>query len=327
MNPYERKAWEASLAELHAAPRGPRLPAAIHGFANKAKAVVGERAAAVPGVGSVVELAEKAMDGTLALTFQPALHSVRSGTTIAYYAKKFPEISSLADVRNLPLETLDAGQPSKFAYASTSATQGGVTALLVTGTEVATTVSGGVAAGTIVAAIAADSVASLAMMGRTVGQIANRYGYDTRVPEEELFAMGVLSLGMVSSLGAKTQALTALSRLTQQMMRQATWRQLNEHLLTQVIQKVYEQLGIKLTQRKLGQAVPVLGVALNAALSAQLTEQTFRRAQAVYRLRLLSERYGIDPRAWTEGENPSPTPSMESEHAVDLMQILEAEQD
>ena len=47
-------------------------------------------------------------------------------------------------------------------------------------------------AGAVVAAVAADTVASLAMMGRSVGSVAVRYGYDVRLPDEELFAMGAL---------------------------------------------------------------------------------------------------------------------------------------
>lgn len=327
MSPYERKAWERALREVHASPRGPRLPLRVRELANKAKTNVAAGAAALPGASAAAEIAQRAMDGTLALTFQPALYSARSSSTIAYYSKRDPSVSSMTDVRALPLEVLDGGQPNKLLYASSSAAQGGATALIVTGTEVATTVSAGAAAGTVIAAVAADSVASLAMMGRTVGQIASRYGYDPRLPDEELFAMGVLSLGLVGSISAKTQALSALSRLTQQMMRRATWQQLNEHLLAKVIIKVYEGLGLKLTQRKLGQAVPVVGVGLNAVLSAQLVEQTFRRAQAVYRLRHLSEKYDIDPATWMEGAPSIQTAEDGKETVIDVAQILDDEEE
>jgi hypothetical protein len=158
-----------------------------------------------------------------------------------------------------------------------------------------------VTAGAVVAAVAADTVASLAMMGRSVGSVAVRYGYDVRLPDEELFAMGVLSLGMASTLEAKHTALAALSRLTQQMMRRATWKQLNEHVLVRVIGRVYQVLGVKLTQGKLAQTVPVVGVAINAALSANMTRHTYQRAEDVYRLRFLSEKYSLDPQAWLQG--------------------------
>jgi len=167
----------------------------------------------------------------------------------------------------------------------------------------------------------------MAIMGRTVGVVASRYGYDVRLPDEELFAMGVLSLGLASSVGAKTQALAALSRLTQQMMRRATWKQLQEHVLVQAISKAYQLLGLRLTQRKLAQAVPVVGIGLNAALSAQLTEQTFRRAQAVYRLRTLSETYDIDPHEWVDAAPPHvpETATLVEESVVDVVDMLDAE--
>ena len=133
------------------------------------------------------------------------------------------------------------------------------TALAVTGAEVATTVTAGTTAAVAIGAIATDSVASMAMMGRTIGVVATRYGCDVQLPYEELFAVGVLSLGVAGSSGAKTEALAALSRLTQQMMRQATWRQLNEHLMVRAIGRAYQMLGLRLTQRKLAQTVPFVG--------------------------------------------------------------------
>ncbi len=122
-------------------------------------------------------------------------------------------------------------RPPKFRYTAASAGEGAVTALAVTGAEVASTVTAGTTAAVAFGAVAVDSVASMAIMGRTIGAVATRYGYDVGLPEEELFAMGVLSLGLASSMGAKTQALAALSRLAQEMVRQATWTQLNEHVL------------------------------------------------------------------------------------------------
>ncbi len=86
-------------------------------------------------------------------------------------------------------------------------------------------------------------------------------------------------------------------------------------------------LGLKLTHRKLAQTVPFVGVGLNAALSAQLTDQTFRRAQAVYRLRALSEAYGIDPKEWMNAASPDTSDQGGSagEAVVDVGEVLEGE--
>ncbi|WP_344951696.1 EcsC family protein [Terrabacter ginsenosidimutans] len=328
MTPYEQRAWQQSIGVLYAPSRRKLIPKKARDRISSLGSAVVDRLSDLPGADQVKEIAEKAFDGTLALTFQPAMRSARPDSILKRYAERHQEVCTFGDIRKLSLEARDAMIPPKFGYTAASAGQGAVTALAVTGAEVATTVSGGTTAAVVVGAVAADSVASMAMMGRTIGVVATRYGYDVRLPDEELFAMGVLSLGVAASLGSKTQALAALSRLTQQMMRQATWRQLNEHVLVRAVAKAYQMLGLRLTQRKLAQAVPFVGVALNATLSAQLTEQTFRRAQAVYRLRWLSETYGIDPKEWMDGA-PSADPvtdgTQEREEAVDVVEVLEDE--
>jgi hypothetical protein len=327
MTRYEQAAWKHCIDVLHAPARRKVLPAAVRERVSGAAARVQDRIGDLPGADAAKDAVEKAFEGSLALTFQPALRSTRPEAIVTRYAKAHPAVRTLVQVRELPLEGRDAVRPPKFRYTAVSAAGGGLTALAVTGAEVASTVTGGTTAAVAVGAVAVDSVASMAMMGRTIGAVATRYGYDVRLPEEELFAMGVLSLGLANSLAAKTQALTALSRLTQQMMRQAAWKQLHEHVLVKVIGTVYRALGVRLTHRKLAQTVPLVGVGLNATLSAQLTEQTFRRAQAVYRLRALSELHGIDPERWI-AESPVTAARPEAsaqESVVDVLEILEGE--
>ncbi len=329
MTRYEQAAWKHCIDVLYAPARRKVIPAGVRDRVSGVAVRVQDRIGDLPGADAAKEAVERAFEGSLALTFQPALRSTRPEGIVRRFAKAHPDVRTLAHIRELPLEDRDAVRPPKFRYTAVSAAGGGLTALAVTGAEVATTVTGGTTAAVAVGAVAVDSVSSMAMMGRTIGAVATRYGYDVRLPEEELFAMGVLSLGLANSLAAKTQALTALSRLTQQMMRQAAWRQLNEHVLVRAVGTVYRALGVKLTHRKLAQTVPLVGVGLNATLSAQLTDQTFRRAQAVYRLRALSELHDIDPQQWlaespaTAAEQETPT----SESVVDVLEILEGERD
>jgi hypothetical protein len=65
--------------------------------------------------------------------------------------------------------------------------------------EVSTAVSGGVTASVAIGAIAADVATTMAVMGRSIGVVASTYGYDVRQPEEEFFALGVLSLASALS--------------------------------------------------------------------------------------------------------------------------------
>lgn len=158
--------------------------------------------------------------------------------------------------------------------------------------------SGGTTAGVAAGAIALDAAATLAMMGRIVALVAAHYGYDVRQPEEEAFALGVISVGTASTPPAKVAALSSLSRLTQRMMRQATMTELQRHGVVKLIDHVFKALGFRLTRRKLGQAVPVAGILINGGMSAHLADSTFRNARDLYRLRFLTDKHDLDPADW-----------------------------
>jgi hypothetical protein len=108
----------------------------------------------------------------------------------------------------------------------------------------------------------------------------------------------VLSYSSAGSAAEKAASLAALSRLTQEMMRQATWKQLQRHQMVNVIQTIVTSLGFNLTKKKLAQVIPVAGVVINGGLNARLAQNTFKRAQDAYRLRFLTEKYGLDPKFW-----------------------------
>ena len=61
---------------------------------------------------------------------------------------------------------------------------------------------------------------------------------------------------------------------------------------------------------------------LNAAANAGLVNQAFRQAEAVHRLRFLSEKYDIDPAEW---RREFPIGSDEVEDVVQVDEELEAE--
>ncbi len=300
MSNYEQLAWRESLRRLNESPSKAASPASIRKRVGSAKRAVSASAGEYLPVETLQSIVSGVMNGTLELTFNPALRTADAERAFRALQKKHRSLDQLEDLKQLDVRELDRFRRRKGAYVTTSAVQGAGTSLAVTGSVVSTTVSAGVASGTVVAAVALDTVASLAVMGRSVGAVAVRYGYDVRLPEEELFAMGVLSLGVAGSLEAKHTALAALSRLSQQMMSRATWKQLNEQVLVRTIARVYQMLGLKLTQRKLAQVVPFVGVGINAALSANMTRHVYQRAEDVYRVRFLSEKYGLDPLDWVE---------------------------
>lgn len=325
MSAYERRSWDQSLRRLHEPPRKALVPRKARELASTMTDKAAHFADTHLPTATVKSIVAKTLNGTLELTFNPALRSASAQNALRGYQKKHQTVHRLEDLKKLDLEDLDRFRRRKGLYVTTSAAQGTVTSLAVTGTVVSSTVSGGVTSGAVVAAVAADTVASLAMMGRSVGSVAVRYGYDVRLPDEELFAMGVLSLGMAGTLEAKHTALAALSRLTQQMMRRATWKQLNEQVLVRVIGRAYQVLGLRLTQRKLAQTVPLVGVGINATLSANMTRHVYQRAEDIYRIRFLSEKYGLDPQAWLhDATHVYDDPEPETE-LPDVAEILDEE--
>lgn len=330
MSAYEQAAWANALARVQEAPRLSRLSGAVKGvIPERAKSAASSATSKAMDfsdskldVTQIREIVERAFAGTLDLTFRPALRSASTESVIREIQKKFPEVVDVSDLRSLDLEHLDRVRPRKGSYTALSAVQGAGTSLAVTGAVVSTTVSGGVTAGAAIAAMAADSAAALAMMGRSIGSVAARYGYDVRLPDEEAFAMSVMSFGMAGSIHAKFVALQSLSRLTQEMARQATWAQLNNHVLVRVIERMYVSLGFKLTKKRLAQAVPAVGVAINATMSANSTKTTYERAEDAYRLRFLSEKYDIEPGEWVAGV-PSVDDDPDGEDVIDVVEWIE----
>lgn len=173
-------------------------------------------------------------------------------------------------------------------------------ALRITGLTVSTSVSGGTTAGGALLAVATDAVVSLALLGRAVAEVAVHYGYDPREPEEELFLMEVLNYSMASGPASKTSALAGLSRLSQQMMRHATWEQFAKDPLVKAIQQIFQTLGLRLTHQRLANVVPVAGGVLSAGLSFRALGSAIDDATRVYRARYLADKHGLNWGEWLQ---------------------------
>ncbi|QZT57898.1 EcsC family protein [Mycolicibacterium austroafricanum] len=308
MSDYERSAWERLVAEAAGkSTDSGRLgrwtqnaKAQARDVAVKAKDGITDR---VPGADKAIVVLDSAMQKALAglhtAFVERGMNSVSPGTIFAAFASEGADVISYDDVRELDLKVCDRSVPRrKEKYVAMAAGQGAATSLAVTGATVASTVSGGTTLGVAMGAVVVDITSVMVGMGRIVALVAAHYGYDVREPEEQVFASGVLSYSSAGSAAEKAASLAALSRLTQEMMRQATWKQLQRHQMVNVIQTVVTSLGFNLTKKKLAQVVPVAGVVINGGLNARLAQNTFKRAQDAYRLRFLTEKYGLDPTSW-----------------------------
>jgi hypothetical protein len=175
--------------------------------------------------------------------------------------------------------------------------------------------------GTVAAAVLADTAGVLGLAARSVAATALYYGYDPHRPEEEIFMMSVIGLGMASGTTAKTAAYAELSQLTQLLARNAPWAKLNEKVLTKVVQRFAAKFGPELTKKKLGQFVPVAGMVVGAALNFWVIDQISVAAHDAYRERFLIEKSGGTLTGTVEGA----TPSAPDDDVIDVIELLREE--
>jgi EcsC protein family len=91
------------------------------------------------------------------------------------------------------------------------------------------------------------------------------------------------------------------------------------------VQKVFTRLGYRLTQRKLGQAIPFLGTMLGAGMNARVLLSVIDNAEHVYRERFLREKYQIAVEVEIDADVEAE--AMEEGYAViDVAEILEVEE-
>lgn len=301
---YDRRAYEVLLKQLAKSPStyrrwGGRAGNAFGSAARKASRVVPH---------SVTDPAGRALRvafmGLRKVTIDPAFRSIQVDRVLGDFNGSGHVVSTLDQIRKLPLQTIDLVTPGLgMRYALSAAAEGAMAGLAITGGELLGTVgsvaSAGAAAapgmGTVATAMAVDAAAVIAASARVVAHVGAYYGYDTRLPEEQVFALAVINWSSATTEGGKSAAFAQLSLITQKLVRGSTWAQLSEQALVRVVQRTYESLGMRLTKRKLGQAIPAIGVVVGAGLNAGILHEVAESAQMAYRLRHLEEKYGVTP--------------------------------
>lgn len=298
MTEYEQKAWGMLIADERSRRNSLRARATdkVSQAVSAVATTAGEAIHKLPGGEKVTDGLDAgikhALDGVAKAVFMPSIASVSIERRIKRLRKRHPEIGDASPFDFLDLMALDKGRPKQIIPLTGALGSAGAS-IAITGAEVSATVSGGATAGVIVIAIAGDVGASLALLGRAIAEVAVHYGFDPNEPEEEVFLMGVLSYSTATSLEGKATALTALARLSQQMMRQATWKELQKDVLVKFIQTVFSKIGVTLTHKRLAQMVPVLGGVISAGLSYDMLSRALGDATRVYRVRYLSAKYGL----------------------------------
>lgn len=305
MTSYEQRAWEKLIADERSRRNSLRARATdkVSGAVSTVVLTAGEAIKKIPGGEKLTDGIDagikQALNGAAKAIFMPAIASVSIDLRTKRLRKRHLEIGDTSPFEVLDLEALDKGRPKQIIPLAGALGSAGAS-VAITGAEVSTAVSGGATAGVIVLAVAGDVAASLALLGRAIAEVAVHYGFDPNEPGEEVFLMGVLSYSTASSLEGKAAALAALSRLSQQMMRRATWKELEKDVLVKFIQAVFAKIGVKLTHKRLAQIVPVLGGVISAGLSYDMLSRALGVATRVYRVRYLSEKYGLSFDEWVE---------------------------
>ncbi|MFJ2107577.1 EcsC family protein [Streptomyces microflavus] len=332
LSAYELREWDR-LQERKAAALSKRARTFLPPQARERLASLGEKARSAPGADKVAAAYGGAAKGLGKAVGGTASRTVSEKRVVGQYRRAGHGIAGLDEIRELDLRVLDEVARHnlvRYGHALSAAATGLGSAAVVTGGEVlasAGTIAGAGAGaapgiGTVAGAMIADTAMMLGLATRTVAATALYYGYHPNDPEEELFVMSVIALGMSTGTSAKTAAYAELSQLTQLLVRNAPWAKLNEKVLTKIAQTFAAKFSQQLPKRKLGQFVPIAGMAVGAGLSYMLIDRIAVSARDAYRERLLIEKSDGD---LTDGPNYGDADLAQDDDAIGVMELLREE--
>ncbi|MDK1685014.1 EcsC family protein [Acinetobacter terrestris] len=129
---------------------------------------------------------------------------------------------------------------------------------------------------------------------RAIGEYATYYGFDIELPEEKIFILNILSLASAPTDQAKHVAMAQLAKIATQVAKKTSWRELEKLVLVNMIKRMAEALGIRLTKAKLAQAVPIFGAFVGAGFNAYYTEKVCDAAYFLYKERFLARKYDLE---------------------------------
>ncbi|MBB2924085.1 EcsC family protein [Cellulomonas cellasea] len=329
-----REVEEHRARQLERSPRR-LVPTKVRAAATRTGRAVGQ----VPGAQHVAGAYTRAAGGLTKAFSKVGQRAVSTTSVLKAYQRRGVDVTELGHIRELDLEIIERKVRPKHAdvaYASLALAEGAVAGGVITGGEAlfgagtvfGVGVGGAPGLGVVAGAIATDTAFTLTLMNRAVAHTALYYGYDPSEPAEAVFAMSILSLGSATTGGAKLVAYQELSQLTQLLARRATWDQLNAHVLPQVATRFAHQFGLRISQRKLGAAVPLVGIAVGAGLNYAMLDAVVDAAYWAYRERFLREKSGdlaVDlPSPDTLDADASETgPEAVTEAPIDVIALVE----
>lgn len=259
---------------------------------NEPLNAAGNAVLSTPLVGEAIQ---KAVKGLISVCNDAAQWSVRPEAILEEYRTDgHVHVKSLKDVSGLSLEDADKTVGWLAAkYKSLALAEG----------------AGAGAAG--IAGIAIDIPTLIALNLRAIGEYATYYGFDIERQEERLFAFNILALSSSPADASKNVAMAQLVKISQQVAKKQTWKQLEQHAFVKIIQQIASSLGVKITKAKLAQIIPVAGAVVGGGFNAYFTSNVCEAAYYLYRERFLAEQYGptvidqsVEPAATFEPDLP-----------------------
>lgn len=321
MEPYDRIAWDALEQErqrqLSESPRG-LVPERVREHAHRIGRKAHGGALSIPGFDHAEDLVEEVVRAAGDVGAKLAADSLSRSRIISAYRKSGHDVELIADIERLALRSVDEVKPRfDAAYIAAGLASGAAAGFAVSGGEIAALVGGGLGgltggaagagvgavpgagagaapgAAVVVTAMAADSAAVLFATARVIFHTAAYYGYDVGRPEERLRALGVLNYATASSQAAKNKAYVEVEKLAGMIVRNSTWKQLDQNVITRILRRIFELLQIRITRQKLGAALPIVGIAIGAALNARTLSKTADAADLLYRQQFLCDKYDL----------------------------------
>jgi hypothetical protein len=252
-----------------------------------------------PGNAQINEVVNKVLAGGNEALTDAVAASLRRDRILQAARRAGGSVYELSDLRSLDLRVIDDIRPSlNLRYAATSAATGAGSGFVAGGGTAAILGTGGVAAApgglAVGGALAGDIVATITLAARVVTHYAGYYGYDTREEDEKAVLLAVIGVGVAGEGAAKQAAMLHVRQVAMMIARRATWGELSEEAIVKLIQGLFAKMSVRLTQRKLAQALPIAGIAAGAGMNYTLMRKVGTAASFMYRELFLIDKYSLD---------------------------------
>ena len=166
----------------------------------------------------------------------------------------------------------------------------------------AATGEGGVAGFFGLAGMIVDIPALITMGLRVIHKIGICYGFENKSEYDKKFIFSILSIAGANTMKEKNTSLLLLRQISVKIATD-TWKKMATDQAIKgfgldaaiiAIKNLAKQLGINITKRKAGQAIPLIGTAVGAAMNAQFINDIAWAARRAFQERWLIENQLID---------------------------------